>query len=602
MNDRRDFLKAASLLPLVVTESIANAAMPREDATPPGSPVPPSVGKSTRATLPNTAPVAEQAFRNYQLLGQPEADPSANLLGTKRPRDWQTTKDELAAALAATANKDDPIHDWLKTFKLSFDDRATAIVLDAVKTLHRTGKNSELRYEPQLYDASLRSASALLDRCLRYRNEMGGFEVAGISAGINYLAFLKSKPLQRNLIIQTSGADLAWIEQVTQAAAGHTYRSAHGVEKALDRYHLEALQIDAEGSAAEAELARAKDRLRTSLLEKQFHIQIDAQLAQLTRLLSSGSSSNYAERYLRMLALLVEDLADAYRKLYSASKGIQQVLGVSTVSPGTGAPVSADIPAFAAADPLRAWVQLMIPTQDGDIHKPDVLDALVIWTRAVMRQLDTRSQYETEFTVSIPLNQPWGPKNSVILPPSAITTAFSGGNPTGSVTFTLTPDALPYPSALVPHNIRVIGVGLTVEHSQDDASPPQFAKTYPSTPFQSKDPDPSDNQKTAVETFEQVKMSRLNAIVNTPSQSVPDVGSYSRPSIYLTNVRIQGGSGGDLEPTLSYDPGCHNLSPFGSWTIIIDPNILVFFQTASAISDSWITGLVLHLRLRGTTL
>src|ERR1700722_10729501 len=324
MNERRNFLKAASLLPLGVL-SAAPAGMAAVepssifsesdvDSGAVAPPIPP----------PPQPPIQEQPFTEYHLLGKPNHD--ANLFGDLSPKDWKTTKQGLEEALKAAAHADDPIHEWLKTFKVTFDDRATGIVLEAGKYVHRTSLAAELRYEPQLYDVSLRAASGLLDRCLSYRNEMGSFEVAGVSAGIGYLAFLKLKPLQRNFLIRSNSADLAKIEQTTEAIVGHKYRQVGGINRLFEKRQLQAKEAEADGSAEEAALAEVKDNFLSMLLQKQFHFQVDAQLAQLTRLLSTGASSNVAERYLRMLAMLTEDLSDAYCRLYSASKGVQTLL------------------------------------------------------------------------------------------------------------------------------------------------------------------------------------------------------------------------------------------------------------------------------------
>jgi len=75
-------------------------------------------------------------------------------------------------ALRESVDADNPIHAWLRTFSSSFDERATKIVMDAGRAVHRPN-SPELVYEPQIYDSSLRTAAALLDRCLRYRNQMG---------------------------------------------------------------------------------------------------------------------------------------------------------------------------------------------------------------------------------------------------------------------------------------------------------------------------------------------------------------------------------------------------------------------------------------------
>jgi hypothetical protein len=329
----------------------------------------------------------------YHLLGN--ADDLGNLLGGgARPRGWKETKTRLIAELARVAQPTDPIHEWVRTFLPGLDERSSAIVLNASSSLLRPGVATQLRYDPELYEMSLRSASAQLDRCLRYRNEMGNFEISGVNAGIGYLAFLKSKPIQRNLIVQSSSADLDRLARSAEARTANIYTHAHGINRFFEKYHLLGLRSDADGGAVEAGFAERKEQLRTHLLERQFHIQVDAQLAELTRLLTPGSASDFADRYLRILNYLTEDLTDVYCKLYSVAKGIEQVLQLTTI-PLTGATtVGVEIPNFANQGMLTAWILQLAPTPPGSQRQPDILDAFVIWSRALMRELNRRSQYE----------------------------------------------------------------------------------------------------------------------------------------------------------------------------------------------------------------
>ena len=55
-----------------------------------------------------------------------------------------------------------------------------------------------------------------------------------------------------------------------------------------------------------------------------------------------------------------------------------------------------------------------------------------------------------------------------------------------------------------------------------------------------------------------------------------------------------------MEPGLSYGPTCHNVLPFGQWTIQMDPNAIEYYQSNGTITGDWISGLIFHLRLRGT--
>jgi len=606
MSERRNFLKVASLIPLgmisgspaAVAAAEATSTNLDDQASPAASGAPP--------VPPPPPPIQEQPFPNYHLKGKPDHD--ANLFGEARPQDFKATKEELENALNGAAAADDPIHEWLKTFESSFDARATNIVIAAAPYIYRPNKATELRYEPQLYDASLRSASILLDRCLRYRNEMGGYELAGIGAGISYLTFIKLKPLQRNFLIQSNSADLAEIERTTEWIASRKYnRADKGLDRLFEKYQLQAKEIEATGSAREAGLAEVKDNFLTELMEKQFHIQIDAQLAQFTRLLSPGSASNYAERYLRILAMLSDDLTDAYCKLYSAAKGVQQILNLAQVAAGTGSLIPVDIPTFSTAADVSAWVQKIIPAP-GPVRQPDALDAMVLWTRAVMRELDRLSQYETEVTVAIPLNQLIGAKTAVLVP--SLTNLF---DPQKGVDITIDAGCLPF--ATPPTSLRVTAVGLSVEYSPDDFSPIQFMSGYPGdqppTPTSVGVPPAISNKPTTspnggqvgfAQGIEQKKVGRLNAMLKSPPQSYPtgptSTQSYERPPIFLSNVRMQGGTGGDLEPALSMDAAAHNLYPVGKWNLYMDANAIAFFPTGQNPAN-WIKGLILYLRLRG---
>jgi len=357
MTERRDLLKIASLASFGIlggSEAVA-AGQPTGGETVryalTGDPAKKTPDRnSSPEPIPEQRPIQEQSFPNYHLLGKP--DPTTNLLGAVRPRDWKTTKTLLQEALRTAAPADDPIHDWLKTFQSSFDDRATDIVTKA------SSQPNVLRYEPQLYEALLRGAAVLLDRCLRYRNDMERYELSGVSAGIGYLTFLKLKPLQRNVLVNSNSADLARIAKTASTKASQKY-----AEEWFQDYQIQAKQIEAAGDATEAGLAEQKDNFLTGLLEKQFNIQVDAQLAQFTRLLESGSASNFAERYLRLVSMLTEDLADSFYKLYSASKGVQQVLGISNVTVGLDVPINVDIPLLATAAAVKTWVGQVVPAQ-----------------------------------------------------------------------------------------------------------------------------------------------------------------------------------------------------------------------------------------------
>jgi hypothetical protein len=602
MAERRDLLRLASALPLSVlaTGALAKSAeaaqseeavagTPRRAADTVTSTA--SQPAAPQAPPPTTHAPAERAFPNYHLLGSPDAD--GNLLGAHRPKDWRSTKTALREALRTEAETEDPIHDWLATFSSSFGERATGIVLGAKPMLYASPSASALRYEPQLYDATLRGASALLDRCLRYRNDMGQFEISGVSAGLSYLTFIKTKPLQRNYLEGANNADLAELERDTDNKAASEIARIWGLLRIFESHQLRAQQTELAGSAAGADLEAAKYDFLTSILKRQFNIQSDAQLAQFTRLITSGSASNFAEKYLRLLTMLVEDLTDAYCKIFSASAGVQSVVGLTRVSIGQGPEIDVTVPAFSSAADIDAWVGRVAPQTTGQ-RKPDVLDAMVLWCRAVMRTLDTLSQYESEFTVSIPLNQPWGGSSTQLVSAAQMGTAFSSGG-SCKVSFSLPAGAIPIVGTL--YHARVLGLGLSVEFSTDDQSPLQFTSGFPAGVANQP---PPQGQLDATKKYEARKMARLNATVTSPPQSKLGGGAYSRPKLFVPNIRIQGGSGGDAEPVLSYDLACRGLNPFGTWTLAFDRNLVEYYPGAPPLDATAIVGVILHLRIRTT--
>jgi len=598
MSERRDFLKAAAVqLGVLAGPNMSMASTPSSQDPPSQDPTLPPIPQPS---------LEEKLFPQYKLTGAP--DPETNLLGAERPQDWNATKVALMKALSTEADDEDPIHEWLKVFEEGFVDRVASMLIQAGSRVTNPHQPSGLRYEPQLYDALLRNASMLLDRCLRYRAQLGSLEVTGISAGLAYLAFLKLKPIQRNFLELSNSADLSAADQATEEFVSQRYKRQHGVDRLFEKHVLEAKAAEAEGAAVSAGLAKRKEDKLTHLLEKQFNLQADAQLAQFTRMVTPGNSSNFAERYLRSLVLLAEDLSDAYSMLFSVSKGVQQVLGLSTLTVAVNHSVKTDIPLFTSTSDVTKWVNAVVPVPDIGRRQPDALDALVLWSRAVTRDLDERSQSETALTLSIPLSQPWGTKNVVLVDNIAIAEAFAGKAgtaPTGFVTFTLTSDCLSLASSC--KNIRVMGVGVTIEASSDSASPVQYATGFPQVQLPPIPAGPNPlitkvpaHQYDFVNNFELAKTARLTARITSPAQTAQDGTKYSRPSIVMSNIRIQGGSGGDSEPVLSYDPPVRGLSPLGPWSISFDPNVVAYYQSANSINDSWVQGLILHLQVRLT--
>jgi hypothetical protein len=365
----------------------------------------------------------------------------------------------------------------------------------------------------------------------------------------------------------------------------------------------------------QADLLGRKDHIKNSLLKQQYEIQSEIQLAQFAGILDRGSASNYAERYLRILTFLTEDLSEAYSALFSASKGVQRVLGISQVSiivrsdDQNHSPakrlIDVDIPEFEIEEDVEAWVRKILPVNVSDPRKPDVVDAMIVWCRAVMRELDRRARYETEFTLSIPLSQPIAPTNMPIVDVRSCI-QNSKGSETYRIPFTLSQNQLPMPG--LPSDLRVLGIGLSFLHDMSDYLPVQFADPWDHAeipiPVQGagiRNPEPTVFQIRDARITMRLRTSRINATLTTPKQR-GIASDYARPKVYLSNVRMEGGLDGDIETPLSYDPACRNLSPFGEWRIDISQTAVTNETDATVpFPTEWIAGLVLHLRVRGTT-
>jgi hypothetical protein len=603
MDDRRTFLANASILPAVLVATAARA-LPAQTS---------SVNDETKpipapSSAPLTPPGAGAAGDQMPYINDPEAPQALpmspdkigsktrqHLLDDHNPVNWRDSKHQLGIALQAV-DASDPVIAWLKTFDESFDALSTRAVIAGAATIGRPGSKLELRYEPQLFEAWLKSASALLDRCLEYRREMGGFEIAGVKAAFEYLSFLHTNPLQRHLMKLGNQADVADIQQRSQNNAAHKYAEAIALEKVARGHALES-----DGASKAAGLTKAKEQLRTEIQAQQFDINTETQLAQFTRFLTAGSSSNYAERYLRLQMMLMEDLADAYCKLYCAAQGVIAVLGLKSIAISGKPSVDVAIPAFVGATAQAAvakWVASVVPDQ-GAQRSPDVVDALVLWTRAMLRELERSAQYESEVTVSIPLTQPCGSRTAPILTTAQVTTAFGGTTAkTNSISFTLAADALPFSATL--DRLRVIGVGVSVVHDIADAVPVEYSPAFPVVTNIAQAGAVQASQVGAAESFVTPKLVRLNGMVTSPPQVLASGANYKRPPILLPNVRIQGGFSGDTECALSGDSACRNLNPLGTWSIALDRNAIAWYgaTAGAAATCNWVTGLILHLRIR----
>jgi hypothetical protein len=556
------------------------------------------------------------ASAGTQVFGDVEKLPT-HLDGDKGLKElmFQRLRDP-ALGLAA----DDPMPTWAETFSSTFDRRARRIVVDTAAALAdptQFGPGRDPPYTTHLYDVWLRSAAGLLDRCLAYRREMGQYEVQGIYTAINYVHFATSGDIANSLL---EVGDLSEVEHIRQASSN---KAARKFAEAWDVAPLakgEAIQSD--GAARVAAMMTGKESDKKIFLGMAFNAAAEVQLAKFAASVTPGSATNWAERYLRLLALLKDDLGEAFMKCYCAGLGVAQVLEDTTVR-GLHGDISVVLPLEEKG--IDAWMRDVLPHQGGDgastlrvddvnsnvlndpkIRRIDVLDALVIWVRALMRHLDRVSQYESEVTVSIPLNALSGVSKSPILPNDFIATAKAKlplrdaelGIPASDALrfdFKLTEKHLPTQVAWA--RLRVIGVGLSLNPAMNRAVPINYADADLV--------DPKGHLNQAVG-FQEPRLDRFNAVIHTPEQQFENTGKkykYRRPAVVLANVRMQGGANGDLEPMIVSDASIRGTKFTDSnWTIRLDLREIPWFSTVERGqqgADQLIRGFILHLRIRG---
>ena len=294
-------------------------------------------------------------------------------------------------------------------------------------------------------------------------------------------------------------------------------------------------------------------------------------------MLTPGSASNWAERYLRLKRLLIEDISDAYLKLYCAALGAQSVLGVASLALGGKGSVPVSIPLFppsaTAEHDLGRWVGQTVIRQNSSAA-PDIVDALVIWTRAMMRTLDRFYQSEIEMTTSIP-----------VLP-----------NASGGGSFSIQPAAFPFGSTLA--SVRLLAIGLSVQADPDEALPIEYTKNFPVNK-QGTDPTTVQNTQNGVAMkYIDSKLARLTAQVIPPPQTSGHT-RYGRPAIILSNVRVERGYSGDSLPAMYESTSLRNINPFsGNWQVNIGSSELAPYTDAN--STAWIKGTIVHFRVRAT--
>lgn len=258
---------------------------------------------------------------------------------------------DLRQNLIASIPDDDPeVKKWLSRFSPSLDVRGIeALKKSGDQWMDYYASHDRSLFDPLLVESHLRSASALLDQCLAYRNELAGLEIAGFEAGNQYLASIQSVSIARQLI-----------------------------------------DVDAD----DVSVSLSKDKkMRVKLHRAQVVVAVNAVAAFRASLLQPGSVQNFPERFERLCTYYLEDLTEAYQRCLAASIGL-----VLRYGKGADVPVEFKLPLLRSTVNAKVLSDFLAPSGSP-------LDALVTWMRAAIRKMDQLTQDEFDFTVTFSMRQ-----------------------------------------------------------------------------------------------------------------------------------------------------------------------------------------------------
>lgn len=242
---------------------------------------------------------------------------------------------------------------WVGKFFVALDDAVS-------KRLAGIRISAPPPYEPQLLEDLLNDITELLDRALLYRRDANDLEVLAVRHAVDFKLFLDSDPLDTELAELVLSSDQSQVQATMNAeAAGHFAAAATADPLAAG------LRSQADGLSQAAGLTLAKEERRKALIRQKAELVRQYQHDMNTRHTTPGNAHNFGERYERVMALLLDDVEEAYVKVQCVALGLKSVLGL-------------DLP---------------VPAVAGRSY----LDALVRWARAAMREASRTMYSECEF-------------------------------------------------------------------------------------------------------------------------------------------------------------------------------------------------------------
>ncbi len=430
---------------------------------------------------------------------------------------WRSVVEEAAFAPVAEPLRGEASN----ALRQSLDEQLRSVVkrIEGEFTL-----GSPLPYEPALVEPLLGDVAALLDRCAAYQREASELEIKWVQHQLESQLAGKLSELDLDLALASTGLASAMAARAAYAATQAEF------SRAQDDALAPGFAKEAEGASSVAGKVVDAAGLRESLLKERTNQVRDYQTKLDARHTESGGAHNYLERHERIAALMFEDFEEAYRKAKCAVIGLRAIFGLADAEAQIG-----DLTAATPAGPVFS---------------------LILWTRRMMRKIESFSETEVEYDLVVPLLQPIKDTAKGLINTDEYKAAMKDGG-SGTLNFSLPADFFQNQSRL---RLKGIGVSFT-------------------------GPDLGNANASA---------GRALVAVFPPPQELIQGQQRRRPPVLLGGVLPFGAHTALLR---SEGLAVHNLKPAGDWRIVVHPLLLTRDTTAAKRSDATVTDLRLHLSL-----
>lgn len=397
-----------------------------------------------------------------------------------------------------------------------------------------TSESREREYEPLLVEPLLQGVSTILDRAIAQRREAYELDILATKAAADYKLFIDLLPVDQKLEINALQE-----ERLHRERSGFSDAAAAFSKVGADDRLAPGLSSSHKTLSAAADASTIQAVERRDLLSQRWQLLAEFQDLYNLRHTSPNNAHNYKQRMLRAIALLEDDVADAYSRCQAICIGLKQVFNL-------------DHP---------------LPPKDA----PQVLDELVLWTRHAIRKVELEAQSESTFDVVIPLAQPWRTDADPIISKRSLYSTIESDSELKNIDFKI--DRV-FGSQ---RNLRLRAVGLSFGADPEKGG-----------------------EKPNYQVLDRYAYWRLRATIHLPGQPklAGATGNRLRPPIVLGDVSVFGRS---IPVAWQGGLACHNVNPNGDWRIVLNRNSVWATEEQADIEGGFwsriIRDLKLHLRV-----